>query len=55
MGYIQVLKAIKVDQLNVQVYPDRKTLGLAAGEQAIKHIKELLAQQAQVRIVKQPH
>jgi glucosamine-6-phosphate deaminase len=51
MSSIQALETFKVDQLNVQVYHNRKTLGLAAGEQAIQQIIALLAKQEQVRIV----
>src|SRR4051794_28808987 len=51
MSSIQAMETFQVDELKVQVYSDRDSLGLAACEQAVQHIKQLMTQKNLIRIV----
>lgn len=48
---IQPIKTATVDRLKVEVYPDRGALGGSAAQQAIRHIRDVLAQQGEARII----
>ncbi|QHE53022.1 glucosamine-6-phosphate deaminase [Pontibacillus sp. HMF3514] len=45
------IKTEQVDQLNVKVYENRTTMGVAAAREVSKKIKELLSKQNQVRMI----
>ena len=44
-------KQFKVDRLQVEVYPDREQLGIAAGRAAAQRMRNLLRQKGYIRVV----
>ncbi|GHO56253.1 glucosamine-6-phosphate deaminase [Ktedonobacter robiniae] len=48
---VQPISSQTVDKLRVQIYAHRQALGLAAGQDVGARLRELLAQQAQVRMI----
>lgn len=45
------IRSFQVDQLKVEVYPDRQRLGAAAGRRAAEKIRAALAAQDEVRVI----